>query len=55
MAIIFEDSAKVTKKQIPIPQNAKNVFKAMKKIYDKVEIGTPVIVYSIEKNGVEEK
>lgn len=28
---------------------------AMKKIYDKVEIGTPVIVYSIEKNGVEEK
>jgi len=34
MAIIFEDSAKVTKKQIPIPQNAKNVFKAMKKIYE---------------------
>ena len=27
---------------------------AMKKIYDNVEIGTPVIVYSIEKNGVEE-
>ena len=34
MAIIFEDSAKVTKKQIPIPQNAKNVFKAMKKMYE---------------------
>ena len=34
MAIIFEDSAKVTKKQIPIPQNAKNAFKAMKKIYE---------------------
>lgn len=34
MAIIFEDSTKVTKKQIPIPQNAKNVFKAMKKIYE---------------------
>ena len=28
---------------------------AMKKIYDNVEIGTPVIVYSIEKNKVEEK
>lgn len=28
---------------------------AMKKIYDKVEIGTPVIVYSIEKNGVKDK
>ena len=28
---------------------------AMKKIYDKVEIGTPVIVYSIEKNGVKEE
>jgi len=27
---------------------------AMKKLYDKVEIGTPVIVYSLEKNGVEE-
>ena len=27
---------------------------AMKKIYDNVEIGTPVIVYSIEKNGVDE-
>lgn len=25
---------------------------AMKKIFDKVEIGTPVIVYSLEKNGV---
>ena len=34
MAIIFEDSEKVTKKQIPIPQNAKKVFKAMKKIYE---------------------
>lgn len=34
MAIIFEDSAKVTKKQIPIPQNAKKVFKAMKTIYE---------------------
>lgn len=34
MALIFEDSEKVTKKQIPIPQNAKNVFKAMKKIYE---------------------
>ena len=28
---------------------------AMEKIYDKVEIGTPVIVYSIEKNGVKEE
>jgi len=34
MALIFEDSQKVTKKQIPIPQNAKKVFKAMKKIYE---------------------
>lgn len=34
MALIFEDSAKVTKKQIPIPQNAKKVFKAMKNIYE---------------------
>lgn len=34
MAIIFEDSAKVTKKQIPIPQNAKKIFKAMNKIYE---------------------
>lgn len=34
MAIILEDSQKVTKKQIPIPQNAKKVFKAMKKIYE---------------------
>lgn len=34
MALILEDSAKVTKKQIPIPQNAKKVFKAMKKIYE---------------------
>ena len=34
MALIFEDSAKVTKKQIPIPQNTKKVFKAMKKIYE---------------------
>lgn len=34
MAIIFEDSAKVTKKQIPIPQHAKKVFQAMKKIYE---------------------
>lgn len=33
MALIFEDSEKVTKKQIYIPQNAKNVFKAMGKIY----------------------
>lgn len=28
---------------------------AMKKIFDNVEIGTPVIVYSIEKNGVDDK
>ena len=34
MALIFEDSEKVTKKQIPIPQNAKKVFKAMKKVYE---------------------
>lgn len=34
MPLILEDSAKVTKKQIPIPQNAKKVFKAMKKIYE---------------------
>ena len=33
MALIFEDSEKVTKKQIYIPQNAKKVFKAMGKIY----------------------
>ena len=34
MPLILEDSTKVTKKQIPIPQNAKKVFKAMKKIYE---------------------
>lgn len=34
MAIIFEDSQKITKKQIPIPQNAKKVFKTMEKIYE---------------------
>ena len=34
MPLIFEDSKKVTRKEIPIPQNAKNVFKAMKKIYE---------------------
>lgn len=34
MALFLEDSQKVTKKQIPIPQNAKKVFKAMKKIYE---------------------
>ena len=33
MALIFEDSEKVTKKQIYIPQNAKKIFKAMGKIY----------------------
>lgn len=33
MALIFEDSQKVTKKQIPIPQNAKKAFKALKKVY----------------------
>ncbi len=33
MALIFEDSEKVTKKQIYIPQNAKKVFKAMGMIY----------------------
>lgn len=33
MPLIFEDSKKITKKQIPIPQKSKNVFKAMKKIY----------------------
>lgn len=43
MALFLEDSAKVTQKQIPIPQNAKKVFKAMEKVYepylDKVEGG----------------
>lgn len=34
MAIIFEDSAKVTKKQIPIPKNTKKIFKAMEKVYE---------------------
>lgn len=34
MALFLEDSEKVTKKQIPIPQNAKKVFKVMKKIYE---------------------
>ena len=34
MALFLEDSQKVTKKQIPIPQNAKKVFKAMKNIYE---------------------
>lgn len=29
MAIIFEDSVKVTKKQIPIPQNAQKIFSAL--------------------------
>jgi len=28
---------------------------AMKKLFERVEIGTPVIVYSIEKNGVESR
>ena len=43
MALFLEDSEKVTQKQIPIPQNAKKVFKAMEKVYepylDKVEGG----------------
>jgi hypothetical protein len=35
MAILFlEYSDKVTKKQIPIPSNAKKVFKAMAKVYE---------------------
>lgn len=34
MALFLEDSQQVTKKQIPIPQNAKKVFKAMEKIYE---------------------
>lgn len=34
MAIIFEDSDKVLKKDIPIPQNTKRVFNAMSKIYE---------------------
>lgn len=33
MAIIFEDSEKVSKKKVYIPNNAKKVFKAMKNIY----------------------
>ena len=33
MALFLEDSEKITKKQIPIPKNAKTVFKAMKNIY----------------------
>ena len=34
MPLFLEDTEKVTKKQIPIPQKAKNVFKAMKKVYE---------------------
>ena len=34
MPLIFEDSQKVTKKQIYIPQKAKQKFKAMEKIYE---------------------
>lgn len=34
MALFLEDSEKVTQKQIPIPQNAKKVFKAMEKVYE---------------------
>lgn len=30
-------------------------LEAMSKLYDKVEIGTPVIVYSLDKNGVEKE
>lgn len=30
-------------------------FEAMKKIYDNIEVGTPVIVYSVDKNGVDKK
>ena len=33
MAIIFEDSAKVTKKKIQIPSKAKKTFKALKDVY----------------------
>jgi hypothetical protein len=34
MALFLEDSQKVTQKKIPIPQNAKKVFKAMEKVYE---------------------
>ena len=34
MALFLEDTEKVTQKQIPIPQNAKKVFKAMEKVYE---------------------
>ncbi len=34
MAIFFEDTEKVSKKQITIPLNAKKVFKAMEKVYE---------------------
>jgi hypothetical protein len=34
MALFLEDTKEVTQKQIPIPQNAKKVFKAMKKVYE---------------------
>ena len=34
MALFLEDSEKVTQKKIPIPQNAKKVFKAMEKVYE---------------------
>ena len=43
MALFIEDTEKVTKKQIPIPQKAKEMFKAMKGVYepylDKVDGG----------------
>lgn len=34
MALFIEDTEKTTKKQIPIPQKAKKMFKAMKKVYE---------------------
>ena len=34
MALFIEDTREVTKSQIPIPKNAKKVFKAMEKIYE---------------------
>lgn len=33
MALVFEDTKKVSNKQIPIPLNAKKIFKGMAKLY----------------------
>ena len=54
MALFLEDSEKVTKKKIPIPQNAKKVFKAMEKVYepylDKAEGGHVLKSLASDKN-----